>query len=195
MDAREKLILKYIQGKNVLDIGVGDIGHRFLHKFISENSKKAKGIELDSKRAKYLKRKGYDVEIGNAETFVLNEKFDVVIAGDLIEHLNNPGMMLDNVKRHLKRNGLFIFNTPNIYSINFLLRGLFQGGDVKQFSEHSLGFTEPLIRELLKRHNFQIQELKYFNHEEKTFKSMAIRTMAKFIPKWRENIWIIVKAK
>jgi 2-polyprenyl-3-methyl-5-hydroxy-6-metoxy-1,4-benzoquinol methylase len=195
MDEREKLLLKYVKGKKVLDMGVGDIGHRFLHKFVSSQAKKAKGIELSKERADNLRKMGYDVEVGNAETFKINDKFDVIIAGDLIEHLNNPGLMLDSVKKHLRENGLFVFNTPNIYSINFLLRGLFNGGEVKQFNEHSLGFTEQLIRELLQRHGFEVKEIKYFNHKEKNLKSRAIRSLSRFVPKWRENIWIVAKVK
>jgi ubiquinone/menaquinone biosynthesis C-methylase UbiE len=42
--------------------------------------------------------------------------FDVITAFDVIEHLWNPGNMLDETYRVLKNKGLFILTTPNIAS-------------------------------------------------------------------------------
>ena len=193
MDERERLILRYIKGKAVLDLGVGDISYRFFHKFVHDNAKKALGIELNPERTKKLIKLGYLIKVGNAENFVLNDKFDVVTAGDLIEHLNNPGNFLETVKKHLGKNGIFILNTPNAYSINFVLRGLFKGGNVPQFKEHTFLFTENLLRELLKRYNFKIDFVRYFSHQNKDWKSKVIRFFSFFAEKWNENILIIAR--
>lgn len=195
MDNREEIIIKYIKNKNVLDLGVGDTSDRFLHKFIKDNAKSVIGVELDTTRAKKLQKKGYNIIIGDAESININKQFDVIIAGDIIEHLNNPGLFLENVKKHLKKEGTFICNTPNIYSFNFAMRSLIQGGNVKHLDEHTPGFTEQLLNELFSRHNLRIKTTIYFSHKEKTIGSLVIRTAGKLRKKWNENIIVIAEKK
>ena len=118
----------------------------------------------------------------------LNNSFDVVIAGDLIEHVNNVGIFLNNVRAHLKPSGVFLFNTPNAYSINFLLRGFFLFGNVKQFKEHIYLFNEDLINELMSRNGFKIKEVSYFTHHGSSISSLIIRFFSFFSKRWNENI-------
>ena len=44
---------------------------------------------------------------------VADDRFDVVTANKLVEHLDDPAVQFCEVKRVLKPNGLFIFHTPN----------------------------------------------------------------------------------
>lgn len=195
MDSREKIIEPYIKGKKVLDLGVGDTDYRFLHKFIKENSKFVLGVEIENKRAEKLIKEGYNIKIGNAENIDLKEKFDVVIAGDLIEHLDNPGMFLNNVKKHLRKKGIFICNTPNIYSFNFIIRGLIFGGKVSHFKEHTIGFTNQLLTELFSRHNLRIKKTIYFTHNENKIGNAIIRIAGSLRKGWHENIILISELK
>ena len=193
LDSRYKLIFKHINKKNVLDFGPGDISERKLINFISKYSKSYCAIELDKKRTKNLKNKGFNIILGNAETKKLNKKFDTVIAGDLIEHLDNPGLFLKNCKKHMKKNSTLILNTPNAFSINRLLMGLILRGRLPQFEEHTFLFTEQLLKELLTRHNFKIKEVHYFNHKTGTIKNYIIRAFSKVSRYFSENILIVAK--
>lgn len=94
---------------------------------MSHHASHLTGVELDPTRAHALRDKGYTVITGNAEDVRINEQFDVVVAGDLIEHINNVGLFLSTVKMHLAPDGMFVFNTPNAYAINLLMRGIFLG--------------------------------------------------------------------
>jgi 2-polyprenyl-3-methyl-5-hydroxy-6-metoxy-1,4-benzoquinol methylase len=194
VDSREELLLPYITGKKVLDLGAADIRDRSLHFFLCKHAKQVTGIELYAVRAKKLAKKGYDIRVGNAETFSLQERYDVVIAGDLIEHVDNPGMMIDNAMRHLKPGGVFIFNTPNIYSINLLLKGVTLG-HVPMFEEHTLGFNEQLLRELLIRRKLRPERVVYFSHKNPRFWSRFIRLCASLRHEWHENIFMVVRKK
>lgn len=193
IDAREPIIVKYVKNKSVLDLGVWDTSDRFLHKFISDNAKEVIGVELDSERAEKLRKMGYNIMTGNAENINLNKQFDLVIAWDLIEHVNNVWLFLENVKRHLKKWWFFIFNTPNIFSINFLLRGLLFWGNVPQFPEHVYAFNEDMIIELGRRYNLRIKQKIYFSHPEKNIKSYIIRILSKISKKWHENMLFVVE--
>lgn len=193
IDAREKMLINYIKNKTVLDLGVWDTSDRFLHKFIHDNSQEVIWIELDEKRAEKLKKIWYNIQVGNAEEINLNRKFDVIMAWDLIEHVNNVWLFLENVKKHLKEGWVFIFNTPNIFSINSLLRWLFLWGNVKQFPEHVYWFNEDMIKELTRRYQLKIKEIIYFSHQEKNIRSHIIRLLGKVSKRWNENLLFITE--
>jgi SAM-dependent methyltransferase len=57
--------------------------------------------------------------------------FDVVVAGEIIEHLANPGLFLRGVQRFLRRDSTLIITTVNAYCgfrfMQYALRG--RGGD------------------------------------------------------------------
>jgi len=118
---------------------------------IRSHSKEYYGLDIEP---------GADYKKDLNKPFNLNKKFDVIIAGELIEHLENTGIFLENVKRHLKKEGVFFLTTPNPTSFRFFFYGLFNrepdfGGHVKYFSYDALKL-------ILKRH-FKIKEMG-FNH-------------------------------
>jgi 2-polyprenyl-3-methyl-5-hydroxy-6-metoxy-1,4-benzoquinol methylase len=55
------------------------------------------------------------VLIDNAYTFAMNEKYDVVIASEVLEHLDYPEKVIANLKKHLVRGGYCIVTIPNGY--------------------------------------------------------------------------------
>ncbi len=68
------------------------------------------------------------VIFGNLEEIELdleNDYFDVILCGDILEHLINPWKVLEKLRKHLKLNGLLIVSIPNfreirnVYSIFF----------------------------------------------------------------------------
>ncbi len=192
VDRREDLIKTYIENKSVLDLGVGGIAHRFLHKFVVENSKSAVGIELEPKRVKALKKLGYDVIQADAQDFNLSQKFDIIIAGDLVEHLTNFDGFFNCVCKHLKKGGFLLLNTPNIYSIRALIRGIF--GKYSDLEEHTCGFDENLILQLIGRYpSLKVVDFKYFNHKTEGYRDQIVRFFGRLNKKYCENMLIVAK--
>jgi 2-polyprenyl-3-methyl-5-hydroxy-6-metoxy-1,4-benzoquinol methylase len=54
-----------------------------------------------------------------------DESFDLVLLMDVIEHLKEPGMVLRDIHRLLKPEGVFIMVTPNLSRIGHRLRFLY----------------------------------------------------------------------
>jgi len=57
------------------------------------------------------------VKIGNIEKIQLQEKFDLIILNQVIEHVTNPNLLLKNCLLHLNKSGYIYITTPNIKSI------------------------------------------------------------------------------
>jgi 2-polyprenyl-3-methyl-5-hydroxy-6-metoxy-1,4-benzoquinol methylase len=121
------------------------------------------GIELDPEAA----REGAaffddplvdDVVSGLAGPW--REPFDVVVAGDILEHLPEPGLALTLLRPLLKPGGLLFVSLPNVANITVrlgLLFGRFPLSDRGILDRtHLRFFTRKTGRELLQRNGFLV---------------------------------------
>jgi SAM-dependent methyltransferase len=104
------------QNLDVLEIGTGS---GFFLDFARENfpNSRFSGVEYDERLLAETAARSPHASLiqGNAENFNLGHgKFDLVVSFQVIEHLYNPGAMLDNVRAHLKPGGVFLVTTPNL---------------------------------------------------------------------------------
>jgi len=162
-------IIARCEGNSILDIGCVATqlenvkrnikSNCWLHEELAKRFSKVVGIDILKKEIQELKRMGYDIRYGNAEDFELNEKFDTIVAGELIEHLSNPGKFLDACWHHLKEEGKLILTTPNPFWFEFSIRKNFRRLNVNP--EHTAWYDESVLSTLAKRHHFEVVEVKY----------------------------------
>lgn len=186
-DQREKYLLKYIKNKKALDLGAADIRANFLHRFIATHST-ATGLDIDPERIKQVKNMGYKVVLGDAQNYNLKEKFDVIIAGEIIEHLTNLDGFLKSARKNLKKEGLLIITTPNVFSL--YRRIGFRKLDIP-FEEHTCWFCANTLKQLLVKYDFTTIRTIYYDTEYNTFKGKIINLLFKYKPKLHSNIMII----
>ena len=105
-----------VAGKTVLDIGCGNgfLGEHFK----SLGAEKVDGCDLSheaiSKAEKVLNfAVECDVETQSLQDVLNGNKYDIVVATELIEHLFTPEDFLENVRSILKPDGVLILTTPN----------------------------------------------------------------------------------
>jgi len=84
------------------------------------------GIELlDLKDSQQRSSEIDRMIIGNIEVMELDlpeNYFDVIICGDVIEHLIDPWEALIKLRKHLKQNGVIIVSIPNIREYHILFK-------------------------------------------------------------------------
>jgi len=163
-----EIIKKYVKGKDVLDCGCvgsnesGAHTSKFLHQKIVENSRSVLGIDTNALGVEQLKDMGYNVIYANVETIDIGKKFDVIVAGDLIEHISNLGLFLGNVKKHLRKGGLLIIHTPNPFGITRFYHMLIKGY-VEVNPDHMCYYDIITLKQALERHGYKIIESHYVN--------------------------------
>lgn len=148
---KDELILGHCRDRSVLDIGCIDhtadraleMGQEWLHRRISDVASEAVGLDIAEHEAKALNEAGFDIVIGDAEDFDLGRTFDVVVAGDLIEHMSNPGRLLDAARRHLGPKSLLVVTTPNPFNVEQPLHVL--GSRTIEFNPQHTLWLDPIV--------------------------------------------------
>jgi 2-polyprenyl-3-methyl-5-hydroxy-6-metoxy-1,4-benzoquinol methylase len=164
---RAEIIINYTKGKDVLDLGCIDTfsekskEDRWLHAILLKNSKSLLGVDIEKKEVNKLKKEGYDMICADVENMDLKKRFDVVVAGELIEHLDNPGLFLDNVDRHLKDDGTFILTTPSPYYLINLIKVFKTKLTFNQSKFHVALYTPATLTCLLSRHGFKTESIHF----------------------------------
>ncbi|MCX7825622.1 MAG: class I SAM-dependent methyltransferase [Verrucomicrobiae bacterium] len=111
------------RGKRVLDIGVVDhtldnqAKPQWLHRAIASSASYCLGVDILAEPVKTLQAAGYNVRVCDVTKDPLGEQFDVMICGDVIEHLGNPAGLFEAARRHLVPGGRLVVSTPNPFCL------------------------------------------------------------------------------
>lgn len=172
IESRVNPLIQFVKGKKVLDIGCVGMGvedtyggKNWIHGKMAKVAKKVIGIDIQKKEIEKLRSKGFDIRLHNVEEpFYLNERFDIVMAEEVIEHLSNLKTFFANVRRHLKANGLLIITTPNPQAFEFFLQKLLFGKTLIN-PYHTHWQNEITLKYLLESNEFEL--INYFFVEER----------------------------
>ncbi|WP_370479353.1 class I SAM-dependent methyltransferase [Tamlana flava] len=110
-----KMQTKIFKG-DLLDVGCGKMPYR---NFILEHSKVKKYVGLDIENAL-----GYDTAVKpdytwNGKTMPFdNDSFDCALATEVLEHCLEPEIVLKEVQRVLKPEGVFFFTVPFLWNLH-----------------------------------------------------------------------------
>ncbi|MDQ7033001.1 MAG: class I SAM-dependent methyltransferase [Desulfonauticus sp.] len=146
--------------KKILDIGCarGGFGKNLkIHKKGIEIT----GIELSPSLAEDAKKHYNRVIVQDVMEVDLEDKFDLVVCGDLIEHVYDPWKLLKKIHFWLRPGGYFLACVPNIGhwsaardllngKFEYILLGLLCVGHIRFFTQESL-------KEMLMESGFEIK--------------------------------------
>lgn len=90
-------------------------------------------------------------------------RFDVILAGDIIEHLNNPGAFLGEL-RACGPDPELLITTPNAFGLKLALRNFL--GVADDSHEHTYLFSPLVLRNLLLRYGFS--DLQFYGGIQET---------------------------
>lgn len=186
----------------LLDIGCydGHIGLLLKRKF----GKRCKvyGIDVANNSVKLALQKGIQAKVCDIAKGISFESnmFDYVFAGEIIEHLYDTDFFMEEVRRVLKPNGIFIITTPNFLSFGRRIYYLFGKGIFMEASfslpEKAAGhiryFTFDTLKELARLHSFEpIMTLS----DTVNFPRFRIDLLAKIFPRMGQSIIAFLRNK
>lgn len=103
-------------GAKILDVGCGN-GNISLA--LGSLGYIVHGIDIDADSIeKARQRNTFDnirFNVLDANSFDLNDEYDIVVCSEVLEHLNNPTELIGSIKLILRKQGIFIATVPNGY--------------------------------------------------------------------------------
>lgn len=182
---REEYLLSRCQGKRVLHLGAVDYYNGEVcgfHKRLINIANYVAGIDIDNEGIYQARLAGIgDIHFGDLEklgNMNISDQFDVVLATEVIEHLSNPGLLLEGVKRFIEPGVEMLVTTPNVFSFHRFLLTL--GRLEYVHPDHVCYYSLITLRNLLQRHGFIVEdELAYvlegkFRESRKLFSRISI---------------------
>lgn len=168
---RHPFIVDRCRGKQVLHVGCVDAGlveERFesgelLHKKLDDVAEFLCGIDIDSRGIKTLRSYGYsnlyefDLTKADPPEALLDKKFDVIVFSEVLEHLSNPGYMLERLKQFMEPGRTqLIVSVPNAFSVTNVLS---MAKNVEcVHPDHNCYFSFVTLKNTLEKANFFVSE-------------------------------------
>lgn len=183
---RDELILDLIKknGPKVLDIGFVEHSldlvatEQWFHRKIRGISGiEVHGMDILDKQVKNISNqlKFDNLWVGdatNCQNIVAGGNFDLIHAGDIIEHLSNLDGFFEFLRANLKDSGIVLLTTPNPCALQRIFK-FYKHESIMANWEHVSWITPTNLNELCRRHKF-IFDASYYSVHNK-WKSLILK--------------------
>lgn len=162
-----------VRDRRVIDLGFVDEGRldakrgrgTWLHEIVAAEAREAVGVDADEAGVARARELGFDARSADVEDRAALEALDlepgeVVVAGELLEHLDGPGDFLEAVKALLAPGGLLVLTTPNAHSLTNALAAV--AGRELVNPDHVSWLSWRTLETLLARHGWRLERLAYY---------------------------------
>ncbi len=163
-------LVERCRGRRVVHVGFADAGFadeqaragRWLHGHLADVASSLVGLDADEAGVAAARAAGHEVHrvdcTDAAAVAALGiEPADVVVAGEIIEHLDAPGALLDALVPLCRPDGELVVTTPNAYGLVNVAASLGPRVEVNH-PDHVVMFTWRTLTELLRRHGWEVTD-------------------------------------
>lgn len=174
---REDFILDLCRGRRVIHFGFADApfteekvaSGRLLHSRIREVAEFAYGLDVNQESIEAYRRLTGDDHNSTIDIAVpaeigedLADRFDVIVFGETLEHLKNPGIGADNLRRICEVNEgcTLCVTVPNAFAMLGIIAVL--NGTELVHPEHYAYYSPITLRNLLRDHGFTTVDIKLY---------------------------------
>jgi 2-polyprenyl-3-methyl-5-hydroxy-6-metoxy-1,4-benzoquinol methylase len=156
------------------------------------------GVDIDEESLAWLRERmpGEDLRYADAQRlphYLGDEKFDLIIAGDVIEHLPNPGQFLEGCREILAPNGAVLVTTVNAFGVSRFAKALLFHEAVHP--EHTAYYSHRTLSRLCMMCGLRTSLLGYYRCEPATKFSLNLyvtnfleRAVAPVWPQFSEGV-------
>ena len=175
---RVDLIMEMCAGKKVLHLGCANYPYTqnsidnemLLHYDLEKSAGELYGFDFDQPGLDILAANGtgnlYRADLEKLDEVAMSETFDVIVAGEMIEHLNNPGLFLTGIQRFMNTETRLVLTTINAYcGMRWFWYGL-RGRRGKQepvHPDHVAYYSYSTLSLLVKRHGLDVDSFMFYD--------------------------------
>ena len=206
---REAVILELASGKRVLHLGcVGheaweesDPAHRYqqsMHAKIEGVARELVGVDTNAEAIEGYEQAGIETgmivgSVERLEALDLGGAFDVIVSGNVIEHLSNPGGMLDGMRALSHPGTAVLVSTPHALGLRLYVRHV--RGQFQESKDHMMTFNGPSLANLMERHGFRVVSVdtSYAEVSRMSLKARVAHTLMNRAPRFGRTL--IVQAE
>lgn len=178
-------IVQRVKGKQVLHVGCTDwpltVGRieagELLHSMLCDACDRCVGVDLDEAGVLALREvmPGHEFHCLNAEHLATaaelkGTRWDFIVAGDVVEHMDNPGLFFASAHKLLKDDGTLIVTVPSAFSAKRFFWLLLVGSE-QVHPDHTAYFSEATLARIGERNGFGIRSIFGFQWVNPTLKN------------------------
>jgi 2-polyprenyl-3-methyl-5-hydroxy-6-metoxy-1,4-benzoquinol methylase len=162
-------IRELARDKAVLDVGCvsheasAESSTEWLHRHVREVARECLGVDILEADIADLQGRGYNVVVHDLCRSPMPGRFDLVVCGEIIEHLPDVGPFLDNTRDSLLDGGKLVLSTPYPWFLGTVLRNTLRGRGLPGSMDHVAWYDPSTVMELADRHGFAVEEIAGIN--------------------------------
>lgn len=155
-------LVEQCRGRRVIHVGFADAGFReeqaradrWLHGHLHDAASELVGVDADAPGVTEAIDAGFEAYLADctdpdAVAALDLERADVVLAGEIIEHLRSPGPFLEAMLSLCRPDGMLIVTTPNAYGLVNVVASMTRRVEVNH-PDHVVMFTWRTLTQLLR---------------------------------------------
>lgn len=211
---RLPFIAAMCKGKKVLHLGCTNAPYTqdaiacdmLLHFELEKTAACVYGFDTDEEGLETLKARGttnlYYADLEDLASVELTETFDVIVAGEMIEHLNNPGLFLNGIRRFMNPETRLLITTINAYCgmrfFQYGLRGK-RGKAEPVHPDHVAYYSYSTLALLLKRHELNVEKFCFYDigkehrPHNRWFLNVCNDICVRIAPQWADGVIAVCK--
>jgi SAM-dependent methyltransferase len=173
---RIELLTSLARGRRVIHVGFTDTEAcrnlleptgLWLHSRLSAVSKELVGIDIASEAVKKARGEGFEAYVADCcdPAAVASLKLapaELVIAGEIIEHVDSPGALLASLHTLVARTGRMVLTTPNAHSLSNGLLALLRREVINP--DHVALYSWYTLQNMLRRHGWRTVDFATYHY-------------------------------
>ena len=173
LSTRIEYLLRLVSGRKVLHIGCCDhieliekkiASRTWLHGLFLEKAFECWGIDINAEGVEYVKSLGiknvYCCDVTKTIPHsVLENQFDVVVLGEMVEHLDAPVDFLNALRRNLSGSYELVVTVPNAFFLENFINVL--GRFERINSDHRAWYTTYTISKILSQAGYYVTDVRH----------------------------------
>lgn len=147
------LVEKYPKGSRILEVGCS--GGELIKDLNENGYKNIFGVDISKKAIELCKKRGVgNVYLMDGESLEFDEKFDLIILSDVLEHIGDEKKTLEGLRNSLKKGGKVICFVP-------AFKSLWSYHD--ELNKHYRRYTRKRLSSVFEDNGFIVRRKSYWN--------------------------------